>query len=120
MQLVLFKVPPESLIEEIRHLLRSKVADEWNAGLDFFEALKWMRTKRQLRASPLPRASYASLLAPNESMWERSLFHHTLYLTRVPHALPPGAVEVRAVLVCNGGEPEPARISKAAQRHHKM
>lgn len=124
MQLRLFTdtaaTPSSVLVEEVKLLIRSKSSDEWSAGVDFFHALKQMRARQQLMAKPLPPASYAGLVGPKESLWERKAYQHSLYLSRVPPSPTLRDVEVRALMACNGVNPEPVRIAIAADRHRRM
>jgi len=87
MQLRLFTdvraTPSSVLVEEVAVLIRSKNSVEWAAGMDFLLALKKMRAQQQLMAKPLPRGSYAGLVRPTESLWERKAYQHSLYLSRV-------------------------------------
>lgn len=110
----------QGVVEEVRQLVRHSDADANYAGLDFYEALKRMAHQRLLLASPVSRQALGSLFGATESLWAREVRHHSLYLSRI--AFPPGqgTVEVRALLACNGSNPESIRVQTAARRHKLM
>ena len=110
----------QSVVEEIRCLIRNGSPDAQYAGLDFTRALKQMAAKHQLIASPLPRHVWMPFFGASESLWAREVRRHSLYLSRIDASSARGDIEVRALLACNGVDPEPARVQKAADRHKKM
>lgn len=110
----------QGVVEELLQLLRHGSPDARDAALDFSQTLKLMATRHQLLANPVARHLWMSLLGPSESLWAREVRRHTLYLSRTGVGSLPSAIEVRALLACNGLDPEPVRVQKAVDRHNRM
>lgn len=109
----------QSVVQEVLQLIRHTHPDAQYAGLDFSRALKLMASKHQLIATPLPRQVWASHFGATESLWAREVRKHSLYVSRIAPSTA-GTVEVRALLACNGVDPEHVRVKNAADRHKRM
>lgn len=112
------------LMGELRAMVRSQDSDRRRAAVDFVYALKTMRAQSRMLASMVPTTTYVHcrpLLQPaRTTVWVRESHQHSLYLTHIPAASFGTSPEVRAVLACNGAEPEPDRLLRASERHSQM
>lgn len=121
MKVLYFKDSPNGtgVIDEIRQLLQSPVADARGAAVSFFRALAEMEINGQVLAQPLNAALYPiSTMVPPASVWKRARFNHHLYLTYIPRDVDRLVGEIRAVLASNGTDPESARASLSVARHN--
>lgn len=125
MKLELFKPGAPVLMSELRQLVRSKDSDQRKAGVDFVYALKTMRAQQRLLATRQVSSSLCAqhrlLLQPSRtSVWVRETSQHSLYLTHIPPTSNSSQTVVRALIACNGAEPEHDRVRRAAERHSQM
>jgi len=111
----------KGVVDEVLDLVQNGSPDAKLAGLDFSRALKTMANSQILMAQPVPTQVWVNLFSPSWSLWSRHVRKHSLYLSYYNNqGITQKSTEIRALLACNGLNPESVRVKEASDRHSKM
>lgn len=104
-----------SVIDEAICLSESCDADEVRAGVAFLNAILIMSIHEKVFGKTVPPHLFSPLLQRGEAMFVWTQANHSLYTTYIRRK-----PEIRALMACNGVDPENVRAIKAALRHNAM
>lgn len=104
-----------SVIDEAICLSESYDWDEQEAGVAFLQAMLMLSTDEKVIGNAVPRHLFSPFLKRGEAMFAWTKANHSLYLTYIKKT-----PEIRALMACNGVDPEGVRARKAASRHNAM